>query len=501
MILPILLSLFATFGRIRAPHAMRTALTPAVVLVALSIAGPVGAQVIEQRSVTRDGDRITATVRVVTTDGIAVSKQPISWSIENPRDGDRVVSTSGPTNGAGEASAVVVLGPTPGTRNLVASISSGLQLSAFFVAPNLIRIPISNDEILASEGLKTFVLLPQIGLDTTFVQMRNVTRRIREIRSGGPAVSVFGTALAPAPAPGDIRIMSLSEAGRVAAANTANEALGGRFGAFLNGQGSIGTRDGTAYTRGYDTRTTGVTGGVDYRFTENLVLGAALGAVRAKSSFDADYGDASATGVAGSLYGSWYHGNFYVDAIGTFGFNRYDTRRAIGIGDVLGATNGRQLGGSVSVGWNTSKGALSFGPYVRAGYIRVDVDSFTETGSTGSEMDVSSQAATSFTTALGGQVSYAISHSWGILSPSLRVEYEREQRNTVQPLTGSLLADPVRTLFAIPTDNPDKTYFNVGAGVAAQFANGRAAFINYEGMFGRSQMTNHAVVVGGRLEF
>jgi outer membrane lipase/esterase len=498
MILPVLLSLFATFGRIRVPRAMRTALIPGVALVALSIAGPVSAQVIEQRSVTRDGDRITATVRV-TVEGTPLPQRAVSWSIENARDGDRVVSTTGPTNGAGEASAVVVLGPAVGTRNLVASISPAIQLAAFSIPANLIRIPISNDEIAATEGLKTFVLLPQIGLDTTFVQMRNVARRVREIRSGGPAVSIFGTALAPTP--GDIRIMSLSDAGQAAAAATANEALGGRFGVFLNGQGSIGTRDGTSYTRGYDTRTTGVTGGVDYRFTENLILGAALGAVRAKSSFDADYGDASASGVAGSLYGSWYHGNLYVDAIGTFGFNRYDTRRAIGIGDVRGATNGRQLGGSVSLGWNTSKGALSFGPYVRAGYIRVDVDNFTETGNTGSEMDVSSQAATSFTTALGGQVSYAISRSWGILSPSLRVEYEREQRNTVQQLTGSLLADPVRTLFAIPTDAPDKTYFNVGAGVAAQFANGRAAFINYEGMFGRAQMTNHAVVVGGRLEF
>lgn len=498
MILPILLSLFAIFGRTRTPRAVRMLLIPAAALVALSIAGPVSAQVIEQRSVTRDGDRITATVRV-TVEGNLLPQRTVSWSIENARDGDRVVSTTGPTNGAGEASAVVVLGPAVGTRNLVASISPAFQLAAVFIPPNLIRIPISNDEIAATEGLKTFVLLPQIGLDTTFVQMRNVARRVREIRSGGPAVSIFGTALAPAP--GDIRIMSLSEAGQVAAANTANEALGGRFGLFLNAQGSVGSRDGTSYTRGYDTRTTGVTGGVDYRFTENLVLGAALGAVRAKSSFDADYGDASATGVAGSLYGSWYHGKFYVDAIGTFGFNRYDTRRAIGIGDALGATNGRQLGGSVSVGWNTNTGALSFGPYVRAGYIRVDVDGFTETGSTGSEMDVSSQAATSFTTALGGQVSYAFSRSWGILSPSLRVEYEREQRNTVQQLTGSLLADPVRTLFAIPTDAPDKTYFNVGAGVAAQFANGRAAFINYEGMFGRSQMTNHAVVVGGRLEF
>lgn len=503
MILIALLQLIAAVGRVRSSHWSRTAwrigmgigAVPALMLVST---GSAWSQNIDALPVSRDGDRVTVTVRV-SIENTPLSQRTLNWAIENPREGDRIVSTSGATNANGEASAVVQLGPSPGTRIVVAALPVNIQLAAVAVPPRVIRIPITNDEQAAVDGLKTFVLLPQIGIDTTFVQMRNVARRIRELRSGGPAVSIFGNALAPAA--GDIRIVALSQATDEAAAAAAQDALGGRFGLFLNGQGSFGTRDATANTRGYDTRTAGLTGGVDYRFTDNLVVGAALGAVRAKSSFDADYGDASANGVAGSLYGSWYHGKLYVDFIATLGMNRYDTRRAIGVTDALGATNGRQLGSSVSVGWNTSRGALSFGPYVRAGYIRVDVDNFTETGSTGGEMDVSRQAATSFTTALGGQASYAISRSWGVLSPSLRVEFEREQRQAVRELSGSLVADPIRTLFAIPTDTPDKTYFNVGAGLAAQFANGRAAFINYEGMFGRAQMTNHAVVVGGRMEF
>lgn len=503
MILPALSYVISAISRIRSLLSscadfrffIAAGAVPAVLLLS---SGTAWSQVIESLPVSRDGNRVTITVRV-TVQGSALQQRTLSWAIENPREGDRIVSTTGATNAKGEATAVVVLGPAAGTRFVVASLPSGIQLAAASVPPTVIRIPVTNDEQAALEGLKTFVVLPQLGLDTAFVQMRNVGRRIREVRTGGPAMSVFGTALGPVP--GDIRVMSLSEASEAAAMATARDALGGRFGLFLNGQGSFGTRDETAYTRGYDSRTIGLTGGVDYRFSDNFILGAALGIVRAKSTFNADYGDATANGFAGSVYGSYYHGKFYVDIIGTLGLNRYDTRRALGVGDAQGATNGRQYGGSVSAGWNTNRGAFAFGPYVRAGYIRVDVNDFTESGSTGSEMAVSDQAATSFTTALGGQASYSISRSWGVLTPSVRVEFEHEQRQNVRTLSGSLVADPIRTLFAIPVDTPDSNYFNVGVGLAAQFANGRAAFINYETMLGRSQITNHAVIVGGRVEF
>jgi outer membrane autotransporter protein len=88
-----------------------------------------------------------------------------------------------------------------------------------------------------------------------------------------------------------------------------------------------------------------------------------------------------------------------------------------------------------------------------------------------------------------------------VLSPNARLEWEHQFRDNSRLLTGSLVADPVQQVFTVATDNPDRDYFNLAVGLAAQFAKGRAAFISYETVLGRSTVTNHAVTLGVRLEF
>ena len=51
------------------------------------------------------------------------------------------------------------------------------------------------------------------------------------------------------------------------------------------------------------------------------------------------------------------------------------------------------------------------------------------------------------------------------------------------------------------TDDPDRNYFNLGLGLAAQFAHGRAAFVSYETVLGRNAASSQALTLGVRLEF
>ena len=64
-----------------------------------------------------------------------------------------------------------------------------------------------------------------------------------------------------------------------------------------------------------------------------------------------------------------------------------------------------------------------------------------------------------------------------------------------------LLADPLQQVFTVATDEPDRNYYNVGLGLAAQFARGRSAFISYETVLGRTAVANNAVTAGLRFEF
>src|SRR2546422_944331 len=59
----------------------------------------------------------------------------------------------------------------------------------------------------------------------------------------------------------------------------------GRLSAFLNGSFSTGKLDATDREAGFDFDSGGVTAGVDYRLTPNLVLGVAFGYVRTSADF------------------------------------------------------------------------------------------------------------------------------------------------------------------------------------------------------------------------
>jgi len=165
------------------------------------------------------------------------------------------------------------------------------------------------------------------------------------------------------------------------------------------------------------------------------------------------------------------------------------------------STRGNQGAISISSGYEINRGALAFGPYLRASYIRVRVNEFSESGADEFNVHSDAQNLSSLTSDLGLQASYAISTAWGVISPNARLEWEHQYRDNSRLLSGSLVADPLTQTFVVATDEPDRNYFNLALGVAAQFAHGRSAFISYETVLGRSAVTNNAVTAGVRLEF
>jgi outer membrane autotransporter protein len=356
-------------------------------------------------------------------------------------------------------------------------------------------------------ALQAFGSLARSGVDATNVQLTNLQNRLRDRRGGAGGLSLYGASLnnGNSTISGTALQSLVSYLGAGDSNNPAQQQLDvlGRWGVFVNGQASLGTKDTTSNETGYRAKTGGITVGADYRFTDDLVAGAALGFVHTRSNFDSAVGQSNTTGASFSLFGTYYHQNgFYIDSIANLGWNGYETDRNVSSGAVAnGSTRGLQGAISVSSGYEVNHGALAFGPYVRASYIRVQVDDFSETGADAFNVHSDAQSLTSLTSNLGLQASYAISTSWGVLSPNARVEWEHQFRDNSRLLTGSLVIDPQQQIFTVATDNPDRNYFNLALGLAAQFARGRSAFISYETVLGRSTVANHAVTAGVRFEF
>ncbi|MGH2690201.1 MAG: autotransporter outer membrane beta-barrel domain-containing protein, partial [Actinomycetota bacterium] len=203
----------------------------------------------------------------------------------------------------------------------------------------------ANQVAVATSGALQAAALGSVAVVTTNVQTFNIGLRLAALRRGAPGVSASGLSLdldgqsVPLAA-----VTSFLERGGGASADRS------RLGLFVNGKGSFGNQDATPKDAGFDFNTAGVTLGADYRLTDQFLLGIALGYLRTKTTFDASAGESRIHGYSVSAYGNVYlTDKWYLDGIATFGWNDYDTERAVApLGATAeGSTDGTQFALSV----------------------------------------------------------------------------------------------------------------------------------------------------------
>lgn len=348
------------------------------------------------------------------------------------------------------------------------------------------------------------------------------------IRFGGLALDFFdfnhyrlpGTLVATL---GPYAAASATDAAVSAAAPAETPSVFKKLGLFVNGILSLGDKDATRNEDGFDFETYGVTAGADYRFTRHFVLGVAFNfqatdadlASTRTAGFTApvDGGSVDSTSYSGSIYATYYvTDRFYVDGIVTLGWNDYDLTRRISynVGTPVqqtarADTDGTQWSFSVGGGYDFNVAGWTLSPLVRLHYIKLDIDGYREeidntNPGFGWALAFDDQDVESLTTALGGQVSYAISTGVGVLLPQVRFEWEHEFLNDRRTLTARFVNDPQRAPIRFTTDRPDRDFFNIGVGLSATFRGGVAAFVQYDTVLGLDDVTRHTVVLGVRKE-
>jgi outer membrane lipase/esterase len=290
----------------------------------------------------------------------------------------------------------------------------------------------------------------------------------------------------------------------------------GPFGGFLNGQYINGNEDNTAYQPGYDFNAWNLAGGIDYRLTDDLVVGGYLQYWDGNVDFDNNQGKMDTTSWGGALYGTYFlpSGLFFDGMIG-YASNDYNLNRNI-VYSINGQTaaqvaksdpNADLWNFSLGAGYTIYRGDLSLTPLVRLTYLRNSVDSYQEhmsnpTGVGGSMAQaIGSQTYESLRSDLGFQVAKAFSTTQGVFSPQLTFAWVHEYMNDQERVGTRFVNDINNTPFYVLTNNPDRNYFRLGVGVAAQFAQGRSGFISYNTLLGYEGVTYNSVNAGVRIEF
>ncbi len=305
--------------------------------------------------------------------------------------------------------------------------------------------------------------------------------------------------------------------------DTFNKAAAGddsydRFGGFVNGDIGYGNRRTTTNEAGYNLNTHGVTAGVDYRFTDNFLLGTAFGYNNATSAYYSNLGKLEADSYTGAVYGSFFtQSGFFVDGIFSGSHVDYASNRQIQYSlsseaqlnntpggiintNALGSNEGDEFNVAMTSGYNFNFGGLTVTPQIRVEYTTSQVDALDEQGGRGWALHVDQQDFESLQTAPGLQLAYAISLPWAVIMPMARAEYIHEFENNSRNISAYFVQDSSQTPFNIMTDKPDRDYIIASAGVSAQFAHGISAFVNYDTVQAQSFVNNHNFTGGVRME-
>lgn len=357
-------------------------------------------------------------------------------------------------------------------------------------------------------------------------QFDNVKTRIAALRGGASGADFSGLAMMNSSG-----VMPLSflpsavvqdgDEGEGGGSSAEGQDLGSGFskwGFFASGMIGRGSYDGSSLTPEYDYDSNGLTAGVDYRVNDQWIVGASLGWNQQDTELARGEGEVKTDGWSVSGYTTWYHEQqWYLDGVVTFGSNDYDLSRRIryalpGTGGnttvdqvARASTGGDQLSFAVSFGRDFQRGNLSFGPYLRGMYTRVDFDGYAETLNSGPGsglgLAVDGRELESMTGVLGGKMTWALSRDWGILMPHAQLEWEHEFEDDPQQLAARFLHDPTRTTIRAEGDAVDTDFYNIGFGLSALLANGRSAFVYYEHLAGSEGLSQDNLSLGIRLEF
>ncbi len=345
-------------------------------------------------------------------------------------------------------------------------------------------------------------------------QLDNLFRRLAALRGGASGLSLeqLGFVLDGQGVPWQriaaaVRDQGTSERETGGAAGEDEGREQAPWGIFANGTLGVGKRDQTAFEEGFELHSSGITVGVDYRFSPAFVLGAALGYATSDTDLAANGGSLDSDAWTVSVYGVYSVGDKgYVEGVAGWGQSAFDLTRNIDIPGLAprratGDSDGDQLSLGLGVGYDLGRGATGAEIFLRGAYSRASLDSYAESGAAGANLFVFGRDLESLLASGGVNLTRAVSLGWGVLVPTLRLTALHELEDSPGLISARFLDDPLRGVFTVQSEAPDQNYFNVAAGVSAQFRRGISAYLLYSKDLEREDLDFYSVTGGFRWEF
>lgn len=287
---------------------------------------------------------------------------------------------------------------------------------------------------------------------------------------------------------------------------TPSEGLEHPLALFVNARFGFGDRDGGADEVAFDYRHTLVTAGADYRVSDHVVVGAALGYGFGGADLEDEAGAIDQENVLAAFYAEVFTDDWYLDATAGVSLDRTITRRATGFPGLIakGRPHGRTWSLSLEAGYvfhyGLGTGELEFGPTLGARYADITIDRYTERGAAGLDMTVGRQRTQSLVGRLGFQAGYTVETETLAITPRAWVTWEHAFADRGRTLRTSL-ADPPLLILSTRTPEPPRDVVTAGVGFGIEVNERFSAEIEYETAISRRDGSDHTITGRLRLAF
>jgi large repetitive protein len=275
----------------------------------------------------------------------------------------------------------------------------------------------------------------------------------------------------------------------------ANEGGNQPFGIWASGMIRSGNHDGRNGSADIDFETDGVSFGIDYRVNGAFTIGGGVGYGTDGSDIGRNGTRSEADAYTFAVYGSYSPGDvFFLDGLWGYQTFDYDLRRFVTSNGnfVRGDRGGSQWFGSVSVGADIAAGHWQFTPYARVDVARATLDGYTETGDAIFALSYNQMEVDTDTANAGVRIDYRHDTGWGTFSPQLRLEYQRDFKATgEQALRYADL--PAGPFYRVEAVGFDRSRLMIGLGALFDFDSGWSFKIDYRGLIGSGEDSDHGV--------
>lgn len=270
-----------------------------------------------------------------------------------------------------------------------------------------------------------------------------------------------------------------------------------RLSGFLSGRVEGGDFDQSAGVTSFDYKVHGLTGGVDYRLTQDSIVGVSLSYHRTDTNLANSAGGIDVDHYGLGMYASkTWPSQYYVDGTVSYTLSDLSTVRNVVGGQANGKTDSHEWAASLNVGRDFKSKGLTFGPYIGARYTSTTVDPYRETGTL--PVNVAQQEVEGWAMEAGGRVSKEIPTSSGVVVLGGNLTLIHKLDDDTRSVTTSVASGTSLTSTVAGTD---RTYFRLGLDVKADIKKDTQLFARYDALLDHAQSEAQSLMVGVRMAF